>query len=942
MSLSSVLGRAALLLVPLHPQVRTSGDDPRERVAAAHVAVRRDSAAQYAATWRRAMGPDRKGRVAALGVATIMRRTYKYRESDAVFASLIPATDVGVDDITVQSMIGFAQSLLTRWRPAEARSVLDRAAVVAGRLGDTKSQGEALGALAGITARLGSPDSARTLMERAAVLIPPGSALSAQRLCAHGTLLRGSSLHMADSLVSAGIRSARAAGDSMILGRCLLSRGTVLEGQGRIGLADGPIREAARLLLDARDFDGLGATQQWMAYLMVTYSQEFGVGRRWAEQAIGNGERAGNPLVVAWARLNLAQAALRVGDAVSGLRVAREAEGSFQRMRDRAGELAARTIGAEALMLSGRVVEAVQRYAALEPLIVAAGAPNAIPVSKLKRAGGLLELGQIAAAEGQIDSAVAIATARGVRGVIVSSQHYYRGLLELRRGGNERAVAAFQQFKRGVGPNPAHLILDADLRIAEAYARSGRFAEAESVFARGSASLDHMRGSSGDRADVLRLLTGLRYDTDTDLGIATIVSLLAEGQRLGGAFGIAESERARWLWIRRSRRQTMAQRAVAPVPLDERVLDVTDIGRALDRATGVITFVTGRGGEPTTVFAIWSGGARAFRLQPIDSLSRDLARFSTALEGGASSRALARSLGARLLDSALRALPGEVDHLRIVPDGPLHGLPFDALELPDGQRLLERFVVTLAPSARLAVATRQDTRQDRGGRVLAFGDPVFDSRYALPRLPGSAREADAVVRAAGGRGESLLRQHARVAALQPSTWSGVGAIHLATHARVQDWGLLDNAIYLSGQSDDDGRLGADDIVTMSLGVDLVVLSGCRTVGGMVATGEGVQGLVAPVLEAGAQAVAVTQWRIRDHSLIDLMTRFYRGMYEGLTAGDALAAAKRQSLARGESPAVWAAVTLVGDGSVRPLRASAAERPIDAPTSGATFRRRGAP
>jgi CHAT domain-containing protein len=115
----------------------------------------------------------------------------------------------------------------------------------------------------------------------------------------------------------------------------------------------------------------------------------------------------------------------------------------------------------------------------------------------------------------------------------------------------------------------------------------------------------------------------------------------------------------------------------------------------------------------------------------------------------------------------------------------------------------------------------------------------------------------------------------------------------------------------------DGRIGVADIAALRLNTDLVVLSACRTLGGVIVTGEGLQGLTAPVLEAGARAVAATYWAVGDRSIQPLIERFYRGMREGLSAGDALARAKRASFLAGESPNVWAAFSLTGDARVRP-------------------------
>lgn len=99
-------------------------------------------------------------------------------------------------------------------------------------------------------------------------------------------------------------------------------------------------------------------------------------------------------------------------------------------------------------------------------------------------------------------------------------------------------------------------------------------------------------------------------------------------------------------------------------------------------------------------------------------------------------------------------------------------------------------------------------------------------------------------------------------------------------------------------------------------VALVVLSGCGTLGGMIVTGEGVQGLTAPFLESGARAVVATHWQVGDRAAAAFTRHFYGGLRKGLRVADALRAAKLQALAAGESSAVWAAYSVTGDGSVR--------------------------
>ena len=63
-----------------------------------------------------------------------------------------------------------------------------------------------------------------------------------------------------------------------------------------------------------------------------------------------------------------------------------------------------------------------------------------------------------------------------------------------------------------------------------------------------------------------------------------------------------------------------------------------------------------------------------------------------------------------------------MSRLVIVPDGPLHRLPFDALVLRDGRRVVERAAVGMAPSARLAGLAPS---APAGATVVAFGDPAL-------------------------------------------------------------------------------------------------------------------------------------------------------------------------------------------------------------------------
>jgi CHAT domain-containing protein len=111
----------------------------------------------------------------------------------------------------------------------------------------------------------------------------------------------------------------------------------------------------------------------------------------------------------------------------------------------------------------------------------------------------------------------------------------------------------------------------------------------------------------------------------------------------------------------------------------------------------------------------------------------------------------------------------------------------------------------------------------------------------------------------------------------------------------------------------------EELSALSLDADLVVLSACATaVSGGHAGDEGLRGLVAPLIEAGARGVAATLWPVEDRAQRVLVRRFYQGMVSGQTTARALRAAKLEAMRRGSPPRDWAALVLWGDPMTKPF------------------------
>jgi CHAT domain-containing protein len=156
------------------------------------------------------------------------------------------------------------------------------------------------------------------------------------------------------------------------------------------------------------------------------------------------------------------------------------------------------------------------------------------------------------------------------------------------------------------------------------------------------------------------------------------------------------------------------------------------------------------------------------------------------------------------------------------------------------------------------------------------------------------------------------RERASAAYLKHAPLDRFRVLHLATHALVDERAVTRTALAVAPGEGEDGFLGPSDLAALKLNADLVVLSACRSAGGVLVDGEGVQGLTAPLLEAGARSVVATQWRIGDRSTVAFVDDFYREMAGGRDVGEALQAAKIAALRRGAPAREWAAFTVIGD------------------------------
>lgn len=246
--------------------------------------------------------------------------------------------------------------------------------------------------------------------------------------------------------------------------------------------------------------------------------------------------------------------------------------------------------------------------------------------------------------------------------------------------------------------------------------------------------------------------------------------------------------------------------------------------------------------------------------------------------------------------------------LIVVPDGPLHHLPFPALE-SDAGFLAQQAVVSLAPSLGvLERLLRRRSRRPVGGRTLLIGLGSFDQ--AQSDLDWTLPEVDLLGSIYGDAADCLRDADATRERIQAwnreARLSRYGILHFATHGR------LDAASgALSGLSLWEADLVSADIERLRLGSPLVVLSACQSGLGKIHPGDEVTGLPQAFLSAGAQTVMTSLWHIDDRSTMALMEAYHRRVRAGVPAARALAEVQRQAIRQGHSPYTWGAFVSVG-------------------------------
>jgi CHAT domain-containing protein len=292
--------------------------------------------------------------------------------------------------------------------------------------------------------------------------------------------------------------------------------------------------------------------------------------------------------------------------------------------------------------------------------------------------------------------------------------------------------------------------------------------------------------------------------------------------------------------------------------------------------------------------------------------------------------------------------------------------------------LARTHAVTMVPSAAAlrtlrALPAGPPTR----GKLVAFGDPYFSEAQAneaedkpvtvasadgvttrglplkrrsspqtqgvdsaelalLPRLPDTADELRSIALAleADPSKTLYLGKEANESAVRKIDLSGFKVVVFATHGLVPGDlnGLTQPALALTAPKvaavEGDGLLTMEEILTLKLDADWVVLSACNTGAGSGAGAEAASGLGRAFFYAGTRAILVTNWSVHSQSARELVSDLFRrqaadaklaraaALQQAMNAlidGKGFVDEKGNTLFSYAHPLFWAPYSLIGDG-----------------------------
>ncbi len=457
--------------------------------------------------------------------------------------------------------------------------------------------------------------------------------------------------------------------------------------------------------------------------------------------------------------------------------------------------------------------------------------------------------------------------------------------------------------------------------------------------AKARAFIEGLHEISVDEVRDSRVTEGTRVEAkESESLVASLTSLLSAGGKTVNPCLKTTAKDSRSADEEHVLRQNSPRPFPGPMKIDEAQRMISD------GSTALLEYYLGE--KESLLFVIRRATRAVYILPPRATVESSIRAFLKMLNspgrGAFEGVRAAERLCQELLPISSEIGQGGIDNLIIIPDGRLHYLPFEALELRARGRLnflVENARVSYCPSSSARQALLEGRRgRTSGKKLLAFGGARYDSMndrseraggrvgsnyrlyiedgFSFPSLPFSRREVLDIVRLFDRASvDYYLDADANEALLKSLALEKYRVLHFACHGVLNERIPARSALVLSltGSPGDDGFLQAKEICSLRLNADLVVLSACQIGSGSLEASEGLIGLPRMFFFAGAKAVISPLWTIYDRATARFMRTLYGYLIKGLDKDRALQLTKMDMLRTPYAhPYYWAAFVLSGN------------------------------
>lgn len=253
-------------------------------------------------------------------------------------------------------------------------------------------------------------------------------------------------------------------------------------------------------------------------------------------------------------------------------------------------------------------------------------------------------------------------------------------------------------------------------------------------------------------------------------------------------------------------------------------------------------------------------------------------------------------------------IPQETQSIQIFADQILSIIPFEILINPKFHKkaLIENYSISYHF---ITSSISQSPKKDLKRKILAFSPDFQEDSRGFANLKYSETEIKNISEYIPT--VTYIKDEANVKNFKKEAPS-YHLIHLATHSdpnlNSEEGGAL--IFSESKRKEEPSILYANEINTLNIGANLVVLSACQSSIGQYTPTQGMNSIAQAFLNSGAKSVVTSLWQVDDRSTAQFMEIFYSYLSKGFSKNKALQFTKKKMM--NKMPYYWAPFILMGE------------------------------